>query len=97
MVDDDALAQNPIPAEDQDEDQDGQAVVPSKKHKYLSQTEYFRYQLQPHHNETLHVFLSQKLLQEFIVDCWAAFEQNHLDWVKFNRHLFQSATQQGLL
>ena len=36
-------AQNPIPAKNQDEDQDGQVVVPSKKHKYLSQTEYFCY------------------------------------------------------
>ena len=38
-VDDDAPAQHPIPAEDQD----GQVVVPSKKCKYLSQTEYFYY------------------------------------------------------
>ena len=96
-VNDDAPAQNPIPAEDQDEDEDGQVDVPSKKHKYLSQTEYFHYQLQPCHNETLHVFLSQKLLQEFIVDCWAASEQNCLDWVRFNQHLFWSATWQGLI
>ena len=92
-VDDDAPAHNPIPAEDQD----GQVDVPSKKHKYLSQTEYFCYRLQPFHNKTLHVFLSQKLLQEFIVDCWAASKQNCLDWVRFNQHLFWSATWQGLM
>ena len=39
-VDNDAPAQNPIPAEDQDENQ---VDVPSKKCKYLSQTEYFCY------------------------------------------------------
>ena len=42
------------------------------------------YHLHLHHGEAHHIFLSQKLLQEFMVNYWAASEHNNLDWVKHN-------------
>ncbi|PPQ94666.1 LOW QUALITY PROTEIN: hypothetical protein CVT25_009412, partial [Psilocybe cyanescens] len=84
-IDDDPPAAELAPNEDQDEDAI-EAPQP-KKRKYISQTEYFRYRLHPREptNESQHLFLAQKLLQEFIVDCWAALEQNRLGWVRQNQ------------
>ncbi|PPQ94221.1 hypothetical protein CVT25_006667 [Psilocybe cyanescens] len=75
-IDDDPPAAEKAPNEDHDED--AIEAPPSKKRKYITQTEYFRYRLHPREatNESQHLFLAEKLLQEFIVDCWAASEQN---------------------
>ena len=43
-------------------------VQPSKKRKYISQTEYFCYHLHPHIEESPHLFMAGKLFQEYIVD-----------------------------
>lgn len=45
----------------------------------------------------MHVFLSEKLLQEFIVDCWAASEQNRLWWILNNQTKFRMHSCQGLM
>jgi hypothetical protein len=50
--------QNPIGNDDQ----------VSRKRRYISQTEWFRYRLFPCVDESLHLFMAGKLLQEFIVD-----------------------------
>jgi len=56
-----------------DEDSDGN--TPSDKRSCVTQTEYFRYQLFPWINESSHIFMAGKLLQEWIVDSWALSEQ----------------------
>ena len=52
------------------ENNEGQ-VQPSKKRKYITQTEYFRYHLHPGTGESSHIFMAGKLFQEYIVDAWA--------------------------
>jgi len=52
------------------ENNEGQ-VQPSKKRKYISQTEYFCYCLHPCIGESNHIFMARKLFQEYIVDAWA--------------------------
>jgi len=63
------------------ENNEGQ-VQPSKKRKYITQTEYFAYCLHPCFEESNHIFRAGKLFQEYIVDAWALCEQVHLLWVQ---------------
>jgi len=63
------------------ENNEGQ-VQPSKKRKYITQTEYFAYRLHPCFEESNHIFRAGKLFQEYIVDAWALCEQAHLLWVQ---------------
>ena len=98
-VDDVPPAQDPTLHDHHDEDaQEGGegAIVAVKKRKYISQTEYFRYRLHERLNESVHIFLSQKLFQEFAVDCWAGSEQSRLNYVLFHQPQFRMATQRGL-
>jgi hypothetical protein len=53
---------------------DGDA--PDGKRSCVTQTEYFRYRLFPRINESSHIFMAGKLLQEWIVDSWALSEQS---------------------
>ena len=57
----------------------------SQKQRYVTQMEWFHYCLFPCVDESLHLFMSGKLLQEFIVDAWAITEQSHLTWFKLNQ------------
>jgi len=56
-----------------DEDSDGN--TPSDKRSCVTQTEYFHYWLFLWINESSHIFMAGKLLQEWIVDSWALSEQ----------------------
>ena len=51
----------------------------------MSQTEWFHYHLFPHVDESLHLFMAGKLLQEFIVDAWAITKQSRLIFIKLNQ------------
>ena len=57
-------------------------VQPSKKRKYISQTEYFCYRLHPRIEESPHLFMASKLFQEYIVDAWALCEQACLLYIQ---------------
>ena len=57
----------------------------TRKRKTVSQAEYFRYRLSPHLNESNHIFMAGKLLQEYIVDLWATSDQSRLNWIKHNQ------------
>jgi hypothetical protein len=46
--------------------------------KKVSQVEFFKYHLFPRTNESNHIFMAQKLFQEYIVYSWATTEQTHL-------------------
>ena len=56
----------------QPEQENNGGPVPNRKlRKYLSQTEYFYYHLHLHHEETHHIFLSQRLLIQNCQDALA--------------------------
>jgi len=78
-----------------DEDSDGN--TPSDKHSCVTQTEYFRYWLFPRINESSHIFMAGKLLQEWIVDSWALSEQARLRWIKQNQPQLHSESRRGLM
>jgi hypothetical protein len=68
----------------------------SWKRRYVSQVEWFWYHLFPCVDESLYLFMSGKLLQEFIVDAWALTEQSHLTWVKLNQDKLRTHCHQGI-
>jgi len=56
-------------------DEDADAGAPDSRRSCVTQTEYFHYRLFPWINESPHIFMAGKLLQEWIVDSWALSEQ----------------------
>ena len=81
---------------DAGEHNEGQ-VQSSKKRKYISQTEYFRYRLHPRLNESPHIFMAGKLFQEYIVDAWALCEQSRLLYIQTHQKELQAETYQGVV
>ena len=71
--------------------------APDGKRSCVTQTEYFRYRLFPQINESPHIFMAGKLLQEWIVDSWALSEQARLRWVKLNQPTLHSESRRGLM
>ena len=51
----------------------------------VTQNEFFKYHLFPGMNESNHIFMAGKLLQEYIVDSWATTEQARLRWIGENQ------------
>ena len=86
----------PYTSEDNEaEDQDPDAL--NNRRSCVSQTEYFRYSLFPRINESKHIFMAGKLLQEWIVDSWALSEQSRLRWIKQNQAQLLSDSRRGLM
>ncbi|KAF8577733.1 hypothetical protein K439DRAFT_1301036, partial [Ramaria rubella] len=52
---------------------------------HVSQIQYYAYRLFERTNEAKTILLGGKLLQEYIVDAWAASEQRRLSWIRFNQ------------
>ncbi len=71
--------------------------APDGKRSCVTQTEYFRYRLFPQIDESPHIFMAGKLLQEWIVDSWALSEQARLRWVKLNQPTLHSESRRGLM
>ena len=74
-------------------DNNEQAV---QKRRYVTQMNWFCYRLFPRVDESLHLFMAGKLLQEFIVDAWALTEQCRLTWVKLNQAKLRVYHRQGI-
>ena len=75
----------PAPAAANNEDAVENNNQVSWKWRYVTQAEWFCYRLFPYVDEFFHLFMTGKLLQEFIVDAWAITEQSRLIWVKLNQ------------
>jgi len=86
----------PAPAAADDEDAVENNNQVSRKWRYVTQAEWFRYRLFPRVDESLHLFMAGKLLQEFIVDAWAITEQSRLTWVKLNQAKLRVYHCQGI-
>jgi hypothetical protein len=85
----------PPPAADEENPLNDNEEV-SRKRRYVTQAEWFRYRLFPRVDESLHLFMAGKLLQEFIVDGWAITEQSRLTWVKLNQAKLRIYHRQGI-
>lgn len=73
------------------ENEDGQ------RQKIISLREYSAFCLHPRLHESNHIFHSQMLFQEFVVDLWASGEQQHLGWIRHNQKTLCSEVYQGLV
>ena len=64
-------------------DQEGENAVESTK--MVTQANYYAYHLFQRWDEAPTILQSGKLLQQYIVDGWAAAEQSRLNWVRLNQ------------
>ena len=88
-----------VNADDEDEEDnplDNAEQTASRKRKYVTQLEWFRYRLFTRRDESSHLFMAGKLFQEFIVDAWAITEQSRLTWVKLNQDKLRVHHRQGI-
>ena len=67
--------------------------------KYITMMEHYCYHLHIHplHYESIYLFLSGKLFQEFVCEIWAVTEQNCLSFLKHNQKKLRSEIYQGLV
>ncbi|EIW59201.1 uncharacterized protein TRAVEDRAFT_147095, partial [Trametes versicolor FP-101664 SS1] len=62
----------------------------------LSQTRFYAYQLQVRPDEFSTILRSGRLFQQYIVDMWAAAEQNRLRYLRLNQQQLRAAVYSGL-
>ncbi|KAJ3017100.1 hypothetical protein NUW54_g662 [Trametes sanguinea] len=62
----------------------------------VSQTRFYAFQIQVLQTEFSTILHSGKLFQQYIVDMWAATEQNHINYIRFNQREIRSALYSGL-
>jgi hypothetical protein len=62
----------------------------------LSQTRYAAYRLHSRRNEFSTILHSNRLLQRYIVDCWATADQYKLTWLQKNQNHLRSELYSGL-
>ncbi|KAG0580812.1 hypothetical protein KC19_4G201500 [Ceratodon purpureus] len=62
----------------------------------LTQREYFAFRLFPRNSEFSIILCGGKLFQQFIVDAWAATEQNRLNYIRMNQSDLRTDLYQGL-
>ncbi|KAG0586650.1 hypothetical protein KC19_2G106400, partial [Ceratodon purpureus] len=62
----------------------------------LTQREYFAFRLFPRNSEFSTILCGGKLFQQFIVDAWAATEQNRLNYIRMNQSDLRADLYQGL-
>ncbi|GLB44068.1 putative helitron helicase-like domain at N-terminus [Lyophyllum shimeji] len=68
------------------------------RRRYVSKVQFYRYRLYLHPPaiDSQHLFLSQKLFQEFVCDVWATAEQSRLRWVWHNQNTIRGDIYAGL-
>ena len=77
-------------------DEAGRDVGVHGKCKFVSQVEHSTYRLHIRPNESDHLFRAGRLLQEYIVDRWAAAEQSRLRFLQNNQKTLRAEVYRGL-
>lgn len=95
----------------QNGDQDGQAVDDNDENQrgpraHMSQREYYAYRLHtrsnrlnmPNHpsHEPSNLHRGGALFQQYVVDCWAATDQERLDWIRNNQNHLRTDLYRGV-
>ena len=62
----------------------------------LPQRAFYRYSLHPRLGETLLLFQSQRLFQQYVVDSWAACDQTKLSWLRSHQSNLRAEVYNGL-
>ncbi|KAF8397618.1 hypothetical protein HHK36_016538 [Tetracentron sinense] len=71
-------------------------VSPSHSRKTVSIREFYAFRLQFRSTEGTTLLQGGRLFQQFVVDCYAAIEQERLNWVRFNQDKLRSDLYKGL-
>lgn len=77
-------------------DSNGQPLDVQDNASRLTQKEFYSFRLFPRRNEFSTILHGGKLLQEFMVDAWAATEQNRLRYLRINQNTLRADLYQGL-
>ena len=62
----------------------------------MSQRTFFRFRLHTRTDEPATLMRSQRLFQQFVVDAWAACDQNKLNWLRTNQAKIRTDLYNGL-
>ena len=68
----------------------------NRKNTRLAQGAFYRYRLHPRSGESNHIFCSQRLWQQYLVDAWAVCDQNKLEWLRHNQSNLRADLYNGL-
>jgi hypothetical protein len=64
--------------------------------KTVTQMDFYRFRLHPRQGEPDYIFRSEKLFQQFIVDCWAATDQDRLRYLRTHQTELRADLYKGL-
>jgi hypothetical protein len=56
----------------------------------------YRLHIRPENVESIHLFLTGKLFQEYVCEAWAVAEQNRLNWIRLNQTKLRVELYKGL-
>jgi len=73
----------------------GLAMSPDNT-KRLSRTDYAAFHIQQHKDEFSLLLHGGRLFQQYLVDMWAAADQNRLNYLRFNQSEIRATLYQGL-
>jgi hypothetical protein len=79
-----------------DDDENEEPVGGRGARKTVTQLDFYRFRLHPRQGEPDYVFCSEKLLQQFIVDCWAATDQERLRYLQTHQKELRAELYKGL-
>ena len=68
----------------------------NQKNTRLAQRAFYCYPLHPRSGESNHIFCSQRLWQQYLVDEWAVCDQNKLEWLQNNQSNLRDDLYNGL-
>jgi len=67
-----------------------------RKHCNVTMAEFYGYRLQHRNNDGIALLRGGRLRQQYIVDAYAAIEQNHLKYLRLNQKKLRVDLYQGL-
>ena len=78
------------------EQTEDQADDPKQKYVSLAGFNKYRLHIRPENVESIHLFLTGKLFQEYVCEAWAVAEQNRLNWIRLNQTKLRVELYKGL-
>jgi hypothetical protein len=84
------------PQNEEERQQRYQGYRSERPRQFVSLIEYAAFRLHPRVNEALTIFQGRKLFQQFVVDIWAAAEQERLRYIMREQNKLRADSYQGL-
>jgi hypothetical protein len=68
----------------------------TRQHNQLPQRAYFRFYLHIHNASELVPFAFHRLFQQYIINAWALYNQNKLDWIRSHQSNLHADLYNGI-